>query len=157
MCNKALAECVNPTGMSKKNIGLVLLLLALGTIYVFKFTSAFEKSSIQIIFSVRPKIGRGKRTMENAVTFSLDNKYQLTSLKVIEENELKTNKYPHAVWHLISESNSEPTKLIIYGMPVDGMKPEVAKVKPEPLQPKVNYVLLLEAGNVKGQTTFQVH
>ncbi|MEO5804158.1 MAG: hypothetical protein ABIR24_11575 [Verrucomicrobiota bacterium] len=143
--------------MPKRNIALILLLLALGVIYVFKFTSVFEKSSIQIISSVRPKIGRGKKTMENAVTFSLDNKYELTSLKVIEEREFKTNKYPHAIWHLISESNSEPTNLIIYGIPVNGMKPEVAKVKPEPLQPKVSYVLLLEAGKLKGQTTFQAH
>jgi hypothetical protein len=141
--------------MTKKNIGLILLLIVLGTIYVFKFTDAFHEPTIQIVSQFRAKVGRGRRAMENVVTFSLNNKYPLTSLKVIEERDFQTNKYPHALWHLVSESNSVPTKSIIYGMKVDGMKSEIANLKPEPLKPKVSYILLLEAGKIKGQTTFQ--
>jgi hypothetical protein len=141
--------------MSKKNIGLVLLLVVLGAIYIFNFTDAFNEPTIQVISQVRPKIGRGKKAMENVLTFSLDNKYPLTSLKVVEENDFRTNKYPHALWHLISESNSVPTKAIIYGVTIDGMKPQIANLKPEHLEPKSSYVLLLEAGKIKGQTTFQ--
>jgi hypothetical protein len=141
--------------MSKKNIGMIALLVVLGVIYVFKFTGAFQERNIQIVSQVRPKIGRGKKGIENAITFTLDNKYGLTSVKVIEGNDFKTNKYPHALWHLISETNSEPTKLIIYGVTIDGMKPKIEKLKPEALKPNASYVLLLEAGKLQGQITFQ--
>ena len=145
--------------MSKKNIGLILLLVVLGAIYVFNFTGLFHESSIEVTTRIRPQNTRRNKTSKtvtgNTVSFVLNNKYGLTSLKVVEDGDLKTNKYPHAFWHLISDSNSIPTKSIMYGVSVDGMKPEFEKVKPEPLQPNVNYVLLLEAGKLKGQTTFR--
>ncbi len=142
--------------MSKKNLALIGVLAVLGVIYVFNFTSLFEKMTMEIVYQISPQMGRGKNTIENAVIFSLNGKYGLTSLRVVAGRDLKTNKYPHALWHLISSSNSVPTKAIIYGVPVRGMKPEIAKMKPEPLQKNIPYVLLLEAGKVKGQATFQI-
>ncbi len=148
--------------MSKKNIALILVLLALGTIYVFNFTNLFREPKIEITTRVRPQFtrrGRGNAPpppAANSISFFLNGKYQLTSVKVVEESDFKTNKYPHAIWHLISESNSVPTKAIFYGMTVAGMKPEIEKTKAEPLQPNVPYVLLVEAGDLKGQSTFRI-
>lgn len=133
-----------------------MLLITLAVIYVFNFTSVLQKETIEILYQVSPRLGRGKSALENAVVFSLNGKYELTSLKVVEDRDLKTNKYPHALWHLVSHSNSIPTKAIIYGVPVRGMQPQVAKLKPAPLKKNVPYVLLVEAGEIKGQTTFEI-
>lgn len=148
--------------MSKKNIGLVLLLIGLGAIYVFNFTNFFREPKIEITTRIRPQPARRSRgntptpPAGNSIAFFLNGKYQLTSVKVIEENDFKTNKYPHALWHLISESNSVPTKAVYYGQKVDGMKPDIDKTKAEPLQSKVPYVLFVEAGDLKGQTVFHI-
>jgi len=146
--------------MSKKNIALVSVVIVLVGIYVFNFTSLFYQPEMEITSRLRPQMNgrRGKGAADgNSISFFLNRKYALTSLKVVEENDFKTNKYPHAMWHLIPGSNSVPTKVIVYGYPVDGMKPEIEKIRPEELQPNVSYVLLLEAGGVKGQTTFKIH
>jgi hypothetical protein len=147
--------------MSKKNIALVALLIVLGAFYVVFFTNLFRDPKIEITSRLRPQFN--SRRSRNApaaagtsISFLLNNKYELTSVKVVEENDAKTNKYPHALWHLISDSNSVPTKSIFYGATVQGMKPEFAKVKPEPLEPNVSYLLSIEAGNLKGQTSFKV-
>ena len=146
--------------MSKKNIGLLFLVAGLGAIYIFNFTSLFQKSEMEITSRIRPRLtargGRGA-VAGNSISFFMNRKYGLTSVKVVEENEFNTNKYPHALWHLISSSNSVPTKAIIYGVPVEGMTPKVEKIRPEALQTNVSYVLIIEAGNIKGQTTFKVH
>ena len=148
--------------MSKKNIALAALLVVLGVIYVFYFTNLFRQPKIEITSRMRPQFNnrRGKNapaaSVGNSISFLLNKNYELTSVKVVEESDAKTNKYPHAIWHLISESNSIPTKSIFYGAPVQGMKPEFAKTEAEPLQPNVSYLLLIEAGNLKGQTSFKV-
>jgi hypothetical protein len=94
--------------------------------------------------------------VENAATFSLNGKYKLTEVKVFEQGDFKTNKYPHALWHLVSESNSVPTKAFIYGVPIEGMKTKVKKLNAEPLQKNVSYVLSVEAGKAKGESTFRI-
>lgn len=160
-CNKGFAGCVKPIGMSKKNIAMFVVLIVLAVLYVFYFTNIFENPRMEITSKIRPVYSRktGKTTKQapaNLVSFSLNNKYEMTSIKVVEESDFKTNKYPHALWHLVSKSNSVPTKTIIYGLPIGGMESKIAKVKPEKLQTNVPYVLLLEAGKIKGQTTFQI-
>ena len=47
----------------------------------------------------------------------------MTSLKVIPVQEIETNKHPHAIWDLVSDSNSIPTKDLMYGIPIRGMRP----------------------------------
>lgn len=148
--------------MSKKNFALLALLAALGAIYVYYFTNLFRQPVIEIVSRIRPQINQKRSKREplvpagNTISFLFNGKYELTSVKVVEEAEAKTNKYPHAVWRLISDSNSVPTKTLFYGVTVNGMKTEFAKSRPEPLQPNVPYILLIEAGKLKGQTTFTV-
>ncbi len=78
-------------------------------------------------------------------------------MKVVRADEMATNKYPHALWHLVAETNSAPVTDFIYGAPISGMKPAVAGVVPEPLLPKVKYRIFVEAGKIKGVRDFEVH
>ena len=102
---------------------------------------------------------RGKRAdsqpMVQPLFFSFDRKLKLTSLKVISVQEIETNKYPHAIWDLVSESNSVPVKDLFYGMPIGGMRPAVKGATPDPLEPGVKYRLLIEAGPRKAEHDFE--
>jgi hypothetical protein len=145
--------------MTKNGIILVVLLVILGAIYAVFFTDWFHKQYIQIVPQIRP---RGQRVQQRdptaaqamPVTFMLRGNFRLTSLKVVAADDLATNKHPTPLWHLISDSNSVPTKVIQYGVRPTGMKPAVPRARPEPLQPDVSYMLILEAGKAKGQTNF---
>lgn len=144
--------------MSKNLIALLVVLVLLGTGYAW-MNDWFRKPGIQIIPQVRPnrvsQIPRSDETAVYPVSFALDGKYNLTSVKVVSAEELKSKKYPEALWHLISDSNSIPTKSFLYGQKIQGMKPSVPRGKPQPLQPNTPYVLLIEAaGRIKGQTNF---
>ena len=145
--------------MTKNGIVLTVVAVLLAAVYAFFFTDWFIKPTIQIIPTIRPgrpsAIPRGP-DQENVspVSFALDGKYKLTSVKVCIAAELATNKYATPLWHLISDSNSIPSKAIIYGGPIKGMKPETPKARPEPLLPDIEYTLLLEAGKARSQTNF---
>ena len=147
--------------MSKNSLVLVFVALVLGACYIYFFTDWLSTPNIQILAQIRPSRAaqavRGEGPAVYPVSFAFNQKYALTEVKVISVEEAKTNKYPHPVWHLISDSNSIPTKSLVYGVPVRGMKSKVPKARPEPLQPKVKYRLLVQAGDSKGQVDFQTH
>lgn len=145
--------------MTKNGIFLSVIAVLLGACYVYFFTDLFLKETIQIIPTIRP--GRPSaipRDPDQApvhpVSFALDGKYKLTTVKVVAAEDLATNKYAAPLWHLISDSNSVPTKSIVYGFPIKGMKPAVQRARPEPLLADVEYTLLVEAGKVRTQTNF---
>src|SRR3954466_1341534 len=145
--------------MSRNGIVLTAIAVLLAGVYVFYFTELFNKQTIQIIPQVRPNrtsaIPRGdESTPVYPVSFALDGKYQLTSVKVVSADDLKTNKYPEALWHLISDSNSLPTKSFLYGQKIPGMKPSIPRGRPQPLQPNTPYMLVIEAGKMLGKTNF---
>jgi hypothetical protein len=145
--------------MTKSGYVLLSIAAILGIAYVWFFTDLFTKESIQIIPQIRPGRPSNASRSGNApsvypVSFLFDGKYKLTSLKVVSAQELATNKYANPTWHLISDSNSLPTKNVIYGYPPKGMKPAIERMRPEPLQPDIPYVLFVEAGRIKGQTNF---
>src|SRR5262249_39915566 len=85
----------------------------------------------------------------NPIVFIFDRKLKLTCLKVIPLSDIQTNKYPHPIWHLVSESNSVPTKDFSYGARISGMHPAVQGAVPDSLEPGVTYRLMIEAGPVK--------
>ncbi|MBI3853876.1 MAG: hypothetical protein HY298_26925 [Verrucomicrobia bacterium] len=151
--------------MNKRSVLLISLAILLTAGYVyFNFSDWFAPATIEIAHDIRPSsptAGRkGARnpmddSTANTVAFFFTAKYKLTSVKVVALDELKTNKYAHPLWHLISDSNSVPVKSIIYGVPIRGMKPAVKGARPELLQPEVPYRLLVEAGSLKGEHDFQ--
>ncbi len=147
--------------MTKNGIALSVLAVILAAAYVRYFTDWFTTQTIQIIPQIRP--GRASAIPGNPgadpvcpVSFAFDGKYKLTSVKVVVASDLATNKFPTPLWHLTSDSNSAPTKAIVYGYPIKGMKPAVERSHPEPLEASVSYVLMVEAesGKIRGQTNF---
>jgi hypothetical protein len=150
--------------MTKKNIFLIAIVLLLGGVYVYFFSDWFVSEDIQIAHTVRQqhitKRARGGRpaTTETvyAVSFGLNGKHKLTSVKVVVVSDAETNKYPHAIWNLVTDSNSVPTKAFVYGRTIAGMRPAVKGAEADPLQPNVKYRLLLQAGSLKGEHDFQM-
>jgi hypothetical protein len=152
--------------MNKNGIVLSILAVILAGFYVYFFTDFFVKEYIEIIPQIRPNMrtgggrrGGGPQVDQNQagtypVSFLLRGKWRLTTIKVVSADDMKTNKYPTPVWHMISDSNSIPTKAFYYGERIRGMKSAVPRAHPEALQPDVPYVLIVEAGKVKGQTNF---
>lgn len=145
--------------MTKNGTVLSVIAVILGACYAYFFTDWFRKDTIQIIPTIRP--GRASAIPRDPdlepvhpVSFMLDGKYALTTVKVVVAADYATNKYAQPLWHLISDSNSVPTKAIVYGYPLKGMKPAVPRARPEPLLEKVEYTLLLEAGKIRAQTNF---
>ena len=142
--------------MPKKNLLLVLVLVVLSALYAYFFTDWFNKPEIAISPRVRFSPSKRNGPEEIQVSFSFDTRCQLTEVKVFSVAEMETNKYPHALWHLISETNSIPLKGILYGQTITGMKPKIPKMKAEPLQPQRKYRLILQAGKYTGQTEFEI-
>jgi len=146
--------------MTRNGIALTVVLAILAGVYVCYFTDWFSKESIQIIPQIRPgspsNIPRLPGTPAvSKVSFAFDGKYRLTSVKVVAAEEYATNKHANPLWYLISDSNSVPTKAIVYGFPIKGMKPSQARARPEPLQPGTPYIMMVETANkIRAQTNF---
>ena len=69
--------------------------------------------------------------------------HPLTTVKVVLVADMETNKFPHAIWKLISDSNSVPTSSFNYGSYIRGMHPDVKGARPDPLEPGVAYRLIV--------------
>lgn len=145
--------------MTKKSIVLITVAVVLAGVYVAFFTDWFVKPQIQILPQIRPPRSTARTLPGDVpvypVNFMFDRKYQFTEIKVVAVEDEKTNKYPHAVWHLISDSNSVPTQALVYGSRVRGMKPKVPRADAEQLEPGVPYRLYVNAGKAQGSVTFQ--
>ncbi len=140
--------------MKNRTRFLILAALILGAFYAYRFTDWFEPKQIQIKYR---SLARGPTASPgvDSITFYLDKEYQLTSLKVISADEAATNKYPHSLWQLISESNSVPVTDFTYGATLPGMKPKIAGLTPEPLRTGGNYRIFVETQKLKGEKEFQ--
>lgn len=148
--------------MPKKQLVLLLVAILLFGAYAYYFTDWFAAENIQIVHSLRPpppsRRARSRAAQPNpavnSVFFSLDRKCGLTEIKVIPVTDLATNKYAHPIWHLVSDSNSVPTKAFVYGAYIRGMHPKVKGVDADPLEPNVPYRLFVAAGDLKGEHEF---
>jgi hypothetical protein len=133
--------------MRKQTGLLITAALVLSAVYVVKFTDWFGHKSIQILYTYRGKrafFGLGERAEE------------LTAIKVFRLAEISTNKYAHPLWHLKAEAGAPPVTQFTYGSAVPGMKPAVPGLAPEPLERKVQYRLVVEAGKIRGEKDFQI-
>lgn len=144
--------------MRKNTVVLIVVLAVMAGCYVYFFTDWFEKPTIQILAQIRPM--RNVRPTPGVpttypVSFAFDRKLNITEVRVVAVDDEKTNKYPHSFWHMISDSNSVPTKAIVYGQPLRGMKPKVPRARPDPLEPDIRYRLYISAGKAKGQIDFK--
>jgi hypothetical protein len=139
--------------MTTKQWMLILLtiMLAVGSLYLNR--DWFAKNSIQVYHRSRPArflTGRFSAGSDiESTMFGFDRWLKLTSIKLVPIETLKTNKYAHPVWELVSDSNSVPTKDFTYGVRIRGMRLPIDGITPEPLQPGVPYRLFVQAGRNK--------
>jgi len=138
---------------------MLVMALLLGALYVYGFTDWFRApAKIQMLAMARPTNIGGRPVKPNQVlpvTFAFSRKVRLTEVKVVAVDDEKTNRFPHALWHLISDSNSIPTKQLIYSVTLRGMKPKVPRGKAEPLLPDVAYRLYVKEASAEGQIDFK--
>ncbi|HEX4342861.1 MAG TPA: hypothetical protein VH255_05695 [Verrucomicrobiae bacterium] len=133
--------------MTKKNIVLTLCLVIMAAVWVIYFSGWFTKQNIEIMHnfhSQRKRAGSNNTSTAPVLSFGFSREYQLVELKVLSESALHTNAAPLPEWHLTSESNSVPLKMLIYGQWIQGMKPAVPNSRPHPLQPGQSYRLLVK-------------
>lgn len=148
--------------MTKKNLFLILFTLALAGVYIVYFSDWFRPAGVQIEYTIRPPRQRPGDARLQAVlkasapiTFIFHPALKLTRVQVFAVAELETNRYALPVWHVVSDSNSPPTKYLTYGMPFRGLRPANKGQFPQPLVPGANYRLFVEAGDLKGQRDFE--
>src|SRR6266404_2657860 len=142
--------------MTKKVSMQIALAIVLGGFSLYLNRDWFAKDNIQIFCRSRPVRGLSRRAAPETAAvepllFSFNRKVALTSLKVIPVFDIETNKYPQAVWQLVSDSNSAPVKSFIYGTRIQGMHPAIKGAMPDPLLPGVAYRVLVESGSQKAQ------
>lgn len=148
--------------MTKKQaIFFSIFLLISAGIYYQLYKDSFRSGGIQISHRpggsrARPKHGRQTDSAAISIMFGFTKKIAVTELKVLPVSDILTNKYPHPIWHLISDSNSVPTKSFAYGEKISGMRPTVAGVRPEPLEPDVDYRLIVDAGSIHAEHDFKI-
>ena len=147
--------------MATKQWILIALAVVLGGFALYLNRDWFAADVIQIQCRSRPArtvVTRRPRPQPSPETdpifFAFNPRLKLTSLKVIPVHEIQTNKYPHPVWHLVSDSNSVPVGEWIYAAPIRGMRPAVKGATPDPLEPGVAYRLIIEAGKRKAEHDF---
>jgi len=148
--------------MNKKTAfqAALLVLLASGGIYLL--AGLFKPAKIQILCDIHPQriLKSTNRPATSPppfeVAFGFDQKCTLTDLKVVVLDEWTTNKQAIPLWHMIASSNAVPTKAVIYGLWIRGMRPAVLGKRAEPLQPDVNYRLIIEAGSQTGECDFKL-
>ena len=140
--------------ISKQTILLLTAIVLAGT-YVYFFTDWINPPRIQIIAQTRPIQPRGRAAKTYPVSFLLDGKYRLTSVKVVPRSAYETNKYTPPLWHLISYTNAPFTQGFLYGQRLPGMKPWMTNARTERLEPNTSYRLFLQAGRAKGQMDFR--
>ena len=147
--------------MAKQSWIHLTILVLLAVVYICVFTKWGRQPAMQITHAAGTKLKgpigpRVKAGSVNTVivTFGLDRPYRLTEVKVVRLADWQTNNSTLPLWHLVSVSNSVPTRRFSYGAAIGGMKPAVANLWPKPLETNITYRLFLVAGPVKGQHDF---
>jgi hypothetical protein len=141
--------------MAKRPLLPIALLVLIGGPFIYLNRDWFQRRPIQISHRFYRFAGRfGGEATPTPVMFEFDRRLKLTSIKIISLADSLTNKHPQPLWQMISSSNSVPTKGFVYGMDVPGMRPAVNGATADPLDPRQEYRLLLEAGSVKAQHDF---
>ena len=135
--------------MSKtKFILTTLLMVGLAGLCLYLNRDWFASEPIQITHRVTPWMRSARRAdplnKANPVVFSFNKFYRFKEIRVVAAAEIVTNKYAHPLWHLSSTSNSVFASSFSYGDRLRGMMPKVKGAVPDPLQPGVNYRLIVE-------------
>jgi len=144
--------------MAKKPWLLLATLAVIGGLFIYLNRDWFQRRPIQISHRLYRFAGRfGGADTPTPIMFEFDRRLKLTSIKVVAVADARTNKYPQPLWYMTTNSNSVPTKGVVYGMSVPGMRPAVSGATADPLDPNQTYRLLVEAGSLKAQHDFTLN
>jgi hypothetical protein len=141
--------------MNKNTVWLLCAALALAvTVNLAYFFDWHTRTEIHI-FAEKSRRAMMRGNRNPGIVFHLDKPYLLTSIEVVAADDARTNKYPHALWHLVAGPKPVPTTAFSYGKTVRSMKPAVSNAVAEPLEGGTKYSLMIEAGRrFKGKITF---
>src|SRR5579859_3841479 len=146
--------------MTKKNILLIVAAVVLAAVYVVYFTDWFRPKTVKIFHTSRnlhPRAARpGAGGALPSLIFGINQQLKLTEIRVVPADVYQTNQNAIPLWHLVSDSNSVPVKQFFYGQWIGGMKPAVQGARPQTLDTNVTYLLIVGAGNVKGEHPFEL-
>ena len=152
--------------MNKRNITLLLFLVVVSAVAVYVFKDSFQEEPIQIAYMVRPAPApRNPKPATNDrytpsgkpgfnVTFSFNQELKLKTVRLYDLQDVRTNKYPQAIWNLTSESNSPPVKSIVYGGRVRGLHTTVKGAVIDPLVGGQSYRLVIETTDRTAERDF---
>jgi hypothetical protein len=152
--------------MNKRNIILLVLFVAVSAAAIYVFKDWFQPEPIQIAYMVRPAPAArnpkppttdrfapsGKPGFN--VTFSFNQELMLKAVRLYDLQDAQTNKYPHPIWNLTSESNSPPVKSIVYGARVRGLHTTVKGAVIDPLVAGQSYRLVIETSDRTAERDF---
>jgi len=145
--------------MTKKNLLLILLAIALATVYAIWFSDWFRPKTVQIFHTsrdLRQNTRGGGGGQLPGLIFGINHPIRFTELKVVPLAAFETNKSVSPVWHLVSDSNSVPVKMFHYGQFIPGMRPAIKGVHADMLETNVTYRMFVTAGKYKGQHDFEI-
>jgi hypothetical protein len=151
-----------PERKSRRNLLIASVALVVTGLFAYVYRDAFRPDEIQITHRVvvGPPVRGLSRTNQNLkvtqLVFGLDQKRELTEIKVINAAALESGTNTAPLWHVISDSNSIPVKVFAYGDHIRGLRPLVKKSRPIPLESNVTYRLVVRAGRATGQHDFSV-
>jgi hypothetical protein len=141
--------------MTRKQILLIAFMAVIAGGVLYMNRDWFTKPPIQVSHRFHAFAGRfGDKSGTVPLLFEFSRKLKLTSVEVIPVSDLETNKNAHPVWHIVSDSNSVPTRGFVYGMEVPGMHPVYKEAGADPLDLGVKYRLLVQAGSVRAEHDF---
>ena len=144
--------------MSTKNLVLIVIVLGLAGLSFYFNKDRFGRESIQIGHRFEHPHGvlaqRFGKDSTNILIFILNRETTLTSVRVVAVRDNEKPASAHALWELVSDSNSLPVKDLVYGRTIPGMRPPGAAVTAEPLVAGAKYRLLLKAGSLKAEHDF---
>jgi len=134
---------------------LITLAGILGGFSLYLNRNWFAGDEVQIVHRSRPaRTGISASQKTEPIFFAFNRPLVLTSLKIIPVSVSDSNKYPHPIWHLVSDSKTVPIADFTYGEPIEGMRPAVRGATPDPLKPGMKYRLVIEAGKIKVEHDF---
>ena len=147
--------------MTKHQWTLATVGIVVVGLFLYFHRDWFGGDGIQIFHRVRPRgmlAGRRRApsTGADTVMFEFDRKLKLTSVRVTPLSDIETNRFPQPIWNLVSDSNSLPTRGLVYGINVPGMRPATQGIAAKPLEPGVMYRLLIQAGSLTAKHDFAI-
>lgn len=142
--------------MTKKQWLLLGVALVFAVLIIHHVAGWFKPEIIQVSYTQRPIMSRSQGALP-AILFGFEGRsYRLSEIKVVPLDTWQTNHSVAPLWHLISKSRSASRDHFAYGENIPGMTPAVPGSRPEALEDRVVYRLLIRAGSAKGQCDFQL-